>query len=151
DPDSRDAALFDTGADADTVLSAARSLGLTIRLIGITHSHSDHIAALPELRRALPGVPVLAGRGESLDGAQPLDDGDSAGAIGRLSVAARETAGHARCGITFVVRGLAVPVAAVGDALFAGSMGGGMVSWQTALDHNRRRLFSLPPETVLCP
>ena len=39
----------------------------------------------------------------------------------------------------------------VGDALFAGSMGGGMVSYADALRTNREKIMSLPDETVLCP
>ena len=50
-----------------------------------------------------------------------------------------------------MVEGLERPVAIVGDALFAGSMGGGMVSWSDALANNRAKLFSLPDDTVICP
>jgi glyoxylase-like metal-dependent hydrolase (beta-lactamase superfamily II) len=50
-----------------------------------------------------------------------------------------------------VVRGLARTVAIVGDAIFAGSMGGGAVSYQDALKTNRENILSLPDETVLCP
>jgi glyoxylase-like metal-dependent hydrolase (beta-lactamase superfamily II) len=39
----------------------------------------------------------------------------------------------------------------VGDALFAGSMGGGMVSWEQALRTNRAQLFSLPDDTIVVP
>jgi len=42
-------------------------------------------------------------------------------------------------------------VAVVGDSLFAGSMGGGMISYFEALENNRAKVFSLPNETVLCP
>jgi hypothetical protein len=35
--------------------------------------------------------------------------------------------------MTFVVRGLTRPVAIVGDSLFAGSMGGGNVSYEDAV------------------
>jgi glyoxylase-like metal-dependent hydrolase (beta-lactamase superfamily II) len=54
-------------------------------------------------------------------------------------------------GITYVIKGLDEPVAIVGDAVFAGSMGGGMVSYQDALQTNREKIMSLPDETVLCP
>jgi glyoxylase-like metal-dependent hydrolase (beta-lactamase superfamily II) len=42
-------------------------------------------------------------------------------------------------------------VVIVGDALFAGSMGGGMVSYADALRTNRREIMTLPPQTVICP
>ena len=43
------------------------------------------------------------------------------------------------------------PVAIVGDALFAGSMGGGMVSYEDALQNNREKILTLSDDTVLCP
>ena len=47
--------------------------------------------------------------------------------------------------------GLGQPVAIVGDALFAQSMGGGMISYQDALATNRAEIFTLSDETVVCP
>ena len=37
--------------------------------------------------------------------------------------------GHARGGVSYVITGLAKPLVIAGDAIFAGSMGGGMVSY----------------------
>jgi glyoxylase-like metal-dependent hydrolase (beta-lactamase superfamily II) len=70
--------------------------------------------------------------------------------VGGLQIEARQTSGHAAGGITYVVTGLAHPVAVVGDALFAGSMGGGMVSFPEALSTNRKQIFTLPDDTVVC-
>jgi glyoxylase-like metal-dependent hydrolase (beta-lactamase superfamily II) len=42
-------------------------------------------------------------------------------------------------------------VAVVGDALFAGSMGGGMVSYEEALRTNRAGIFTLADETIVGP
>jgi glyoxylase-like metal-dependent hydrolase (beta-lactamase superfamily II) len=42
-------------------------------------------------------------------------------------------------------------LAIVGDAIFAGSMGGGAVSYEEALRTNRQSIFTLPDNTVLCP
>ena len=50
-----------------------------------------------------------------------------------------------------MINGLARPVAIVGDALFAQSMGGGMVSYQDALTTNRAELFTLQDDTIICP
>ena len=44
--------------------------------------------------------------------------------------------------MTYVVRGLARTVAMVGDAIFAGSMGGGGVSYKDALKTNREGILS---------
>jgi hydroxyacylglutathione hydrolase len=39
----------------------------------------------------------------------------------------------------------------VGDSLFAGSMGGGNVSYQDALRNNLEKILTLPDETIICP
>ena len=53
--------------------------------------------------------------------------------------------------MTFVITGLASPVAIVGDSIFAGSMGGGNVSYEDAVQNNLQKILTLPNETVLCP
>ena len=50
-----------------------------------------------------------------------------------------------------MVEGLAQSLGIVGDAIFAGSMGGGMVSYQDALRTNREQILTLSDETILCP
>ena len=50
-----------------------------------------------------------------------------------------------------MVDGLETPVAISGDSLFAGSMGGGMVSYQDALQNNREKIMTLPGKTIVCP
>ena len=39
----------------------------------------------------------------------------------------------------------------MGDSLFAGSMGGGNVSYQDALQNNLEKILTLPDETIICP
>ena len=70
---------------------------------------------------------------------------------GGLRIAPKSTWGHSKGGISYVVTGLAKPLVVVGDALFASSMGGGMVSFADALSTNRKELFTLPDETIVCP
>ena len=41
--------------------------------------------------------------------------------------------------------------AVVGDSIFAGSMGGGMVSYADALKNNKEQILTLPDETVIAP
>ncbi len=150
DPAGKSAAIFDTGTDAAPTLEAVAAGGLTVTGIFVTHTHPDHIAVLPVLRAAFPSAPVYCGRGENLPDSQPVDQG-AGFSIGALGVEARETSGHAVCGMSYVISGLAKPLVIVGDALFAGSMGGPRTSWAQALDHNRRHLFPLPAETVVAP
>jgi len=49
------------------------------------------------------------------------------------------------------VTGLARPIAVVGDSLFAGSMGGGNVSYRDALQNNIDKILTLRDETIICP
>jgi glyoxylase-like metal-dependent hydrolase (beta-lactamase superfamily II) len=53
--------------------------------------------------------------------------------------------------MSYIIDGLSSPVAIVGDAIFAGSMGGGMVSFADALNTNREKLMTLSEETIICP
>src|SRR5260370_686266 len=66
-------------------------------------------------------------------------------------IEARLIGGHSRGGMTFVATGLARRVAIVGDSLFAGSMGGGTVSYKDALRNNLEKILTLPDETIICP
>jgi len=150
DPATKAAALFDTGAEASGALAAIAERGLLVAAIFITHTHPDHIADLDKVRAAFPDAPIYVGRGETFAGAQGIEEGQT-WELGNLKVEARETSGHARHGITYVVTGLSRTVAVVGDAIFAGSMGGPKTSWEQALLTNRRRIFPLPDDTIICP
>ena len=143
------AAVFDTGADCEAILSILRAQKLSLCGIFITHTHSDHIAVLGELQQK-NGARVFVSSREPLSGAELLEPGQEI-ACGGLRIEPRLTWGHTRGGMSYIVRGLERPIVAVGDALFAGSMGGGSFSYTDALRTNREELFTLPPETIICP
>jgi hydroxyacylglutathione hydrolase len=149
DRESREAAVFDSGADCSRVLRFIENNRLALRFILLTHTHIDHVFEVDRLHEKT-GASVFVSRREPLDGAEPFDEGKTF-ALGSLRIDTRLTWGHSPGGITYVVSGLAKPVAIVGDALFAGSMGGGVVSYNDALRTNREQIFSLPDETVVCP
>ena len=149
DAASGDAAAFDTGTDCAAILDALRHQNLKLRGIFLTHTHGDHIADLDRLQRET-GASVHASSREPLHGAEAFELGQTF-ACGGLRIEARLTWGHSRGGTTYVIHGLERPVAVVGDAMFAGSMGGGAVSYADALRTNREEILPLPPETVLCP
>jgi len=148
DPASKEAIAFDTGADASGLLDAVAARGLTLKLILLTHTHGDHIFDLDRLKEKT-GAPAFVGEREPLEGATSFEAGRT-WAAGNLKIESRLTWGHSKGGITFVVSGLAKPVAIVGDAVFAGSMGGGGVSYADALRTNREEIMSLPDDTILC-
>jgi len=149
DSATKDAAAFDTGGDCSEMLEAVDARGLTVRMILLTHTHGDHIYDLDRLRQRT-GAPAYVSSREALDGAESFEPGREF-SVGGLRIGTRLTWGHSRGGITYVVKGLTRPVAVVGDALFAGSMGGGMASYADALKTNLEGIFSLPDETIVCP
>ena len=151
DEETKNAIAFDTGADAQPILDFIQARGLNLSLIFITHTHPDHILDLAKLSGD-GAVAVFANEKESCAGAKTFALGDTESwECGGLSIEPRSTWGHAKGGITYVVTGLAKPLAIVGDALFASSMGGGMVSFADALATNRKEIFTLSDDTVICP
>jgi hydroxyacylglutathione hydrolase len=149
DPVSRAAAAFDTGADSREMLRFANRHKLNVQLILLTHAHADHVADLPCLREET-GADVFAPAREPVPGAELIDEGKRF-RLGDLQIDTRLTWGHSPGGMTYVVTGLARPIAVVGDSLFAGSMGGGNVSYNDALRNNLEKILTLPDETIICP
>jgi glyoxylase-like metal-dependent hydrolase (beta-lactamase superfamily II) len=149
---TRDAALFDTGLDARPILGCMVENQLQLRHIFITHSHWDHVEALPKIREAWPKARLHSG-----SRAAPLDQRNKPNEVvhlGGLRITHRETPGHAEDGVTYIVGNWqedAPHMAIVGDAIFAGSIGRGNQSWDLARQKVREQVLSLPPETLICP
>jgi hydroxyacylglutathione hydrolase len=149
DAGSKHAAAFDTGAECDPMLKLATKENLSIKMILLTHAHPDHVADLPRLREET-AAEVFAPAREPVPGAQEIDEGKHF-RLGKIDIEARLTWGHSLGGITFVCTGLARPVAIVGDSMFAGSMGGGSVSYKDAVQNNLEKVLTLPDDTIICP
>jgi glyoxylase-like metal-dependent hydrolase (beta-lactamase superfamily II) len=149
DPHTKEAAAFDTGSTCAGMLDFAKAHKLKIDLILLTHSHVDHVADLRRLE-TVTAAPAYVGELEQFRDAQPFAAG-KVFRLGSLKIESRQTSGHARGGITYVVTGLPRRIAVVGDAMFAASMGGGAVSYEDALRTNRKEIFSLPDDTIICP
>jgi len=149
DPATGEAVAFDTGADCGEMLQRIQTENLRVKLILLTHAHPDHVADLRRLRKAT-GAPVYISELEEEEGAEAIAEGKRF-RIGSFEIEARLTSGHSPGGMTYVVTGFSRPVAIVGDSLFAGSMGGGNVSYDDALRNNREKILTLPDETIICP
>ena len=149
---SREAALFDTGWDAEPLLKLIQENRLALRHLFITHTHEDHIAGLTKIREAFPKV-----RLHSNSKTAPMDQRNRKNDfihLGSLRITNRETPGHAEDGTTYIIGTWpedAPHVAVVGDTIFAGSIGRGNQSWDIAKTKVREQIFSLPPETLICP
>jgi glyoxylase-like metal-dependent hydrolase (beta-lactamase superfamily II) len=149
DPATREAVAFDTGADCGGMLQRIEQERLSVKLILLTHAHPDHVADLRRLKKAT-GAPIYISRLEEAEGAEEIEEGKRF-QVGTHEIEARLTSGHSPGGMTYFVTGLSRPVAIVGDSLFAGSMGGGNVSYEDALRNNREKILTLPDETIVCP
>ena len=140
--------LFDAGYETAGLMSGIEAwCGRLPDRAFITHSHHDHIGALPRLLEA--GLPVHAA---GISGTIPMKPGDTI-FCGPLAIRACDLSGHASPALGFHVEGLSEPVLVTGDALFAGSMGGcgSPEIYRHALGRLREVLGPLPDATVLLP
>ena len=146
---SRQAAAFDTGADCQALLDTLAAEQLTLRYIFLTHTHDDHIADLPKLA-ATTRAEVWSHRLEPVDlPVARVFEENAHFHLGEIAIKTLLTSGHSPGQTTYYITGLSWPLAVVGDSLFAGSMGGGLVSYEEQYRNNRQKLLALPADTVL--
>jgi glyoxylase-like metal-dependent hydrolase (beta-lactamase superfamily II) len=150
DQDSKKALVFDTGTNCSSLISFIEEDGLKVDSILLTHTHRDHIYCLEQLKSHFSGIDIFVHESEQLVGTIPIEK-DFKLRIGAVQLNTLHTHGHSAGGLTYLMDGLPYPVAIVGDALFAGSMGGGMASYADALKTNREKLMTLTDETIICP
>jgi len=143
--------LFDSGTDADA-LDAALLDRLVHRLdaVFVTHGHPDHIGGLPALRRLTERI--YSPEHEAVRGTLPLEARE-AHEFGGVRVSALASEGHTPGAMSYRIDGLSKPVCVVGDALFAGSMGGcpDRASYLLGRMRIRDQILTLPGDTLLLP
>jgi hydroxyacylglutathione hydrolase len=149
DPKTSQGAAFDTGADCSEMAKFAAGKGIKIQMILLTHTHPDHIADLARLKSVTQAAAFVC-KLEAIDGAETFEVSRKF-TVGPLKIDTRQTSGHSRGGVTYVIAGLLICIAVVGDSMFASSMGGGGVSYSDALRNNREQILTLPDDTILCP
>ena len=152
DEATREAALFDTGFDAAPIFQLLDQHQLAFKHLFITHSHVDHIAALQPIRERFPKLRLHSNmKGARVDQRNRANDFIM---LGSLRITNRDTTGHAEDGVTYIIGNWgddAPHVAIVGDAIFAGSIGGARELLEQAREKVRQQIFSLPAPTLLCP
>lgn len=148
DSGTKEAAVFDTGANCDDMISLIAAEKLRVSAIFLTHTHDDHIADLPKLVAATRAT-VWASELEPSDapGAQTFKE-NAHFHFGELSVKTLYTFGHSPGMTSFVVTGLSWPLAIVGDSIFASSMGGSPTHFKDQFENNRTKLMTLYRDTV---
>lgn len=142
------AILFDAGQGPDDCTNALDALGVPIPdALFITHAHPDHTGGIEPLARR--GIRLY---GPGISGARPVSAGDSS-VIGGVEVRACDLSGHAMPMLGYHITGLARPVLVVGDAMFAGSVGGcpNPAAYRHALARLKEELAHLPDEAILLP
>lgn len=146
--------VIDPGFDAEKILRAIENAGLEIEMILLTHGHHDHVGALSEICQAT-GAPALIDKedlpllGELRTKIEASIVEGEVFTVGRQSFEARRTPGHTPGGICLVHAQMVF----VGDAIFAGSMGG--TRRRTDYDSLRgalaEKIFRLDEKVVLYP
>jgi hydroxyacylglutathione hydrolase len=171
-PGRRDALVIDPGLEPDLILECLRDEALTAAMILNTHGHADHIAGNAAMKEAFPDAPLLIGRNDvpllsdpylnlsapfglaltSPPADRTLAEGDVVEAAG-ITLEVLDVPGHSPGHVVFVHRGDPCRVFG-GDVLFRGSIGrydfpGS--DGRLLLDGIRRKLLTLPPDTVVYP
>lgn len=149
DPDTREAACFDTGSTCQPMLDYLQAHNLQLKKIFITHTHMDHLADLDRLQAETNGD-CYGSAVENPLGLKPLKHQDGF-ILGRLKIRVLGTSGHTPGGLSYFILGLEKPIVVVGDALFAGSAGGAPHAYDEALKNIRERILTLPQDTIVCP
>lgn len=149
---SRDAAVFDTGWDAQGIIDLLEGNKLNLKHIFLTHSHEDHIQGLEKLRAKYPKAHLHTSSKTAPP--QHRNRANDFIQLGSLRITNRDTPGHAEDGVIYIIGNWpedASHVAIIGDTIFAGSMANGFISWDTLKQKVREQIMSLPGETLLCP
>lgn len=171
-PGSTDCVVIDPGLEPELIADCLREEGLTIRAILNTHGHADHIAGNEAMKQLAPDAPLIIGAGDALMLTDPeanlsagfglavlspvadrtVKEGDTVESAG-LTLAVRDIPGHSPGHVVFVHSGTPTVVFG-GDVLFRGSIGrydfpGS--NGRLLLEGIRRKLFTLPADTVVYP
>ncbi|MEW9547012.1 MBL fold metallo-hydrolase [Nonomuraea sp. NPDC050783] len=151
----REVVVIDAAHDAAAI--AERVGGRTVRAIVCTHAHNDHINAARELA-ARTGAPIRLHPADQVlweqeygdeVGYEPLSDGERV-EVGGCALEILHTPGHSPGAVCVHAPDLGALFS--GDTLFRGGPGAtgrSYSSFDTIIDSIRKRLLTLPPETVV--
>ena len=172
---SKDAIVFDPGADEDVIESELKQRGFSIAAFLQTHCHGDHIGALTPLKALYPSAKLYVPEAEaewlqrptlnlsyfmgvSITGPKPdelVRDGDILKIAG-MTMIAIHIPGHSPGGTAYYVEsGGETPHLFCGDILFKGGIGRtdfpGSAGEDALVAGIREKLFVLPEATIVHP
>lgn len=141
----------DAGGPVAPLVAKAREHAITPTHVLLTHHHGDHVADLPALLEAHPGIAVLAHPEERVDGVTGEVQAGEELEVAGFAVTALASPGHTKGMLNFLVDGHVF----TGDTLFRNSVGGVRAPGSTTyadLRHSiMQTLMGLPPETQVLP
>lgn len=144
--ETRECVLIDAGADTPAYDEFLNANDARLTAVFLTHVHWDHDQALDEIAKRFD-VPVYSMTGDTISGKR-VGEGDSI-PLGRLNNRIVQTTGHTPNSLSLIVEDR---IAFVGDAIFAGSIGGTSSDElkQEEVGHIQTKLFALPGDCLLC-
>lgn len=143
--------VFDAGLTGQSLLTHLQSLSRPPTALFLTHLHRDHTGILETFARQWPDQPIFAPH-EEISGPSSYRSPPERIGFGPIGVRSLSTPGHSPGGTSYLVQGQENQFCFVGDAIFAGSIGGcSGDAYSSALAAIQNELLSLPPETILLP
>jgi glyoxylase-like metal-dependent hydrolase (beta-lactamase superfamily II) len=150
DQNTGDALIIDAANEHDLLLEVSRATG--VRRVLTTHGHWDHIQAVTAMRDAGIDVGIASADAAMLPSYDFTIPDDDVLTVGHLRLHSIHTPGHTPGSTCFLLEGH--PVLFSGDTLFPGGPGNTSfehASFDTIIESIDRRLFTLPPETLVLP
>jgi glyoxylase-like metal-dependent hydrolase (beta-lactamase superfamily II) len=166
--ETHEAAIIDPGAEFNKIDKKINALGLTPKIVILTHCHGDHIGAVEEFidkygtkvyihtedaeslnNGSMNFSKSMFGKGISIKADVELEDGDVI-TLGELKFEIIHTPGHTRGGICIKVGNIMM----TGDTLFSNSIGrtdfpGG--SFEEIIKSIKDKIFKYEDDTVIYP
>ena len=167
DEDTKEGMIIDPGDDGSSIMKQVKALGLSIKIIVLTHSHIDHVGGLADVKKATGAViaiheneaPFLLKQPRLMEFMPPtppsppadrlLKDGDVI-TVGKLKFKVLHTPGHTSGGICLLGDGIVF----TGDTLFNYSIGRADFpgsDYDQEINSIRSKLMTLPDETKVYP
>lgn len=131
--------LYDTGFESDSVAQLLQPLGIAEIQLFLTHDHRDHVGGIASLTNLTKKQHAMS-HGHEIR-------------LGPLEIRCIDLSGHCIPTYGYIIAGLTRTLCVVGDALFAGSIGGcaDPFTYQMALRNLRHHVMTLPDDTILLP